>query len=363
MAIKIGELLVREKLITLAQLEEALKSQVIFGGRLGTNLIEMGLLEENDIARMLSKKLGVPFLDPPSLMMNIPTDVLAVIPKEYAAKYQIIPLRLDGRRLTLGMVNPAALKIIDEIAFLTSCVIRPVVVPEVRIVLALEKHYKIERKLRYIHSKNLIEEKVVVAKEPEAQVSDDAWFEEIEEQDSKEQPKPVDAQAQAEFIARYTVDHISKKLADAKDRDDIADTLVHYLGQTLVSGAMFLIRSDIAMGWKAVLHQKPVPGFDLLQIPLNEPSILKTVAESQNYYLGPIPRTPFNSMILQEFGGRVPKMVLLIPLVMMGRTVGIIYADGEGHPIGEDLSELQKLATKAVMAFEILILKNKILQI
>lgn len=363
MAIKIGELLLREKLITLANLEEALKCQVIFGGRLGTNLIEMGLLEENDIARMLSKKLGVPFLDPPGLMMNIPANVLALIPKEYAAKYQIIPLRLDGRRLTLGMVDPSALKVIDEISFLTGCVIRPMVVPEVRVVLALEKHYQIERKLRYIHSSNLIEPKAIVAKEPEIPIADDAWFEEIEEQLDKEPPAQIDAQKQAAFIERYTIDELSQKLAEAKDRDDIADIIVHYLGQTLVSGAMFLVRGEMALGWKAILRQKPVSGFDLLQIPLDEPSILKTVAETHSYFLGPVPRTPFNSMILQEFGGHLPETVLLVPLIMMGRTVGIIYANGDGRPVGEDLPELQKLAAKAVMAFEILILKNKILQI
>ncbi|MGE4344930.1 MAG: hypothetical protein AB7F20_11740, partial [Geoalkalibacter sp.] len=61
MAIKLGTMLVQEGVISLQQLDEALKYQTIFGGRLGTNLIEMGLAEEEDIARVLSEKLRVPF--------------------------------------------------------------------------------------------------------------------------------------------------------------------------------------------------------------------------------------------------------------------------------------------------------------
>ncbi len=358
MAIRLGELLVRENLISKMQLEEGLKCQVIFGGRLGTNLIEMGLLEENDIARVLSKKLGVPFLDPPGLLMNIPADIIALISKEYAAQYQIIPLRLEGRRLSLGMVDPSDLKTIDEIAFRTGYVIRPIVIPEVRIVLALEKYYRVERKLRYIHATPILGEDAAASVPPPApKPSEEDWFEEIEDA-----TESIEAEPQADFFEQYTIDEVSQKLSETRDRDDIADTVVHYLGQTLSCGAMFLIRGDMAMGWKSILRQKPVPNFDQLQIPLDEPSVLKTTAESRSYYLGPVPRSPFNSMLLQEFGGRVPKTVLLVPLVMMGRTVGIIYADGDNQALGEYLPELQRLASKAIMAFEILILKNKILQ-
>jgi len=363
MAIRIGELLVRENLISPMQLEEGLKCQVIFGGRLGTNLIEMGLLEEADIARVLSKKLGVPFLDPPSLLMNIPGDIISLIPREYAAKYQIIPLRLEGRRLSLGMVDPSDLKVIDEIAFLTGHVIRPVVIPEVRLVIALEKYYQVERKLRYIHSPNLEGDDTALPEAPEeAPLPDDAWYEEIEDLVDGQTIELVNSEQQSEFFEQYSIDELSRKLSETINRDDIADAVVHYLGQTLTCGAMFLIRGEMAMGWKAIFRQKPVTSFGQLQIPLDEPSVLKTVMETHSYYLGQVPRSPFNSMILQEFDGRLPKSVLLVPLVMMSRTVGIIYVDSDDVALNDYLPEMQRLAAKVIMAFEILILKNKILQ-
>jgi hypothetical protein len=76
-----------------------------------------------------------------------------------------------------------------------------------------------------------------------------------------------------------------------------------------------------------------------------------------------MPRSPFNSMMLQEMGGSVPAAALLVPLLMMGRVVGILYADGRGVHLGEKLIELQKLTAKAAMAFEIRVLKNKILSL
>ena len=151
MALKLGEMLIREGLLTSAQLEEALKYQVIFGGKLGTNLIEMGLVEENALARVLSRKLGVPCAEE-SELMRIPPEVIKLIPKDIAARYKVIPLRLENRRLTLVMADPTDLKAIDEIAFRTGFLVRPALTPEVRLILALEKYYDIERGIRYINA-------------------------------------------------------------------------------------------------------------------------------------------------------------------------------------------------------------------
>ena len=112
------------------------------------------------------------------------------------------------------------------------------------------------------------------------------------------------------------------------------------------------MRGNLALGWKCSRAGEVTAGFDQLQIPLDEPSVLKTVAEGKSFYLGPIPRSPFNSMMLQEMGGALPDTALLVPLLMMGRVVGILYVDGKGIDLGERLFDLQKLTAKAAMAFE-----------
>ncbi len=373
MSIKIGELLVREKLLSKEQLEEALKCQVIFGGRLGTNLIEMGLLEEEDIARVLSNKIGVPFLDPPSRLMDIPADVISLISGEVVEKYQVIPLRKDSRRLTLAMIDPSDLKAIDEIAFRTGYVVRPVVAPEVRIVLAMEKYYRIERKLRYIHAPHLQAQTAPAAEDsgPDtaAGEADDAWYSAIENEQTTclhpslhdEEPRVPEQAPEPEALPTLSMDDLDEQLASAAGRDDIAAAITNYMAQHFDNVAMFLIRDHTALGWRALKDRRLIASFEQLQVPLEEPSVLKITAESQSYYLGPVPRFPFNSVLLRALGDTIPETVLLVPLVMMGRTVGIIYADGEQQTLLDKLSETQKIASKAVMAFEILIFKSKIL--
>lgn len=396
MTVKLGDLLLQAGAITQTQLEEALKYQVIFGGKLGTNLIEMGVIEEDDVTRALSKKFKIPAVDSEQIM-NVPADVIQLIPAELAQKYRILPLRLENRRLTLAMANPADLKAIDEIAFRTGLIIRPQVVAEVRLVLLLEKYYEIERERRYIHAAKKVEIKkkappppavtetaappVAQPSEPEepsfsllnaenlesgeavsaglppALVEEPEEVLELEETDLHEE----EVEKEEPTVATVGEETAAEQLVEARDRDDIFNAVLGNLAESFPRCAVFLVRGDVALGWKCSVERQVVPSFDQLQIPLNEPSVLKTVAEGKSYYLGPIPRSPFNSMILQEMGGTLPDISLLVPLMMMGRVVGILYVDGKGVNLGKRLFDLQKLTMKAAMAFEILVLKNKIL--
>ncbi|HEY5514224.1 MAG TPA: hypothetical protein VIK40_11330, partial [Geomonas sp.] len=109
---KLGELLIQAGKITPAQLEEALKEQAIFGGKFGTNLIEMGYLDEHDLAHFLSKKTGLPHASP-ELLMNIPPQVIRLIPEDAARKYRVVPVALNNRRLSLAMSDPSDFAAID----------------------------------------------------------------------------------------------------------------------------------------------------------------------------------------------------------------------------------------------------------
>lgn len=376
MALKLGDLLLREGLISQAELEEALKYQVIFGGKLGTNLIEMGALEEEDITRALSRKFGLPPAEHDQVMQVSP-EVIKLIPREIAERHRVIPLMLEGRRLTLATADPTDLRGLDEIAFRTGFIIRPTVVAEVRMIHALEKYYLIERERRYIHASKKIEVKKKPARLPEQKSAATPPPPPEREIDGFSAPEaeptgtgePIDLneaeilEAADETQPLETVgdDVAAERLIEARDRDDIFDVVLGSLAREFSRCAIFLVRGETALGWKCALDRQESPGFDQLQIPLDEPSVLKTVAETKSYYIGPIPRAPFNSMMLQEMGGTLPDAALMVPIMMMGRVVGILYADRKGIDLGERLFELQKLTSKAAMAFEILVLKNKIL--
>jgi hypothetical protein len=371
MATRLGDLLLQQGLVTTAQLDEALKYQVIFGGKLGTNLIEMEILEEGDIARALSQQYHVP-TPTADEVMNVAPQVLALLPRELVEQHSVVPLKLEGRRLTLLMPDPANFKLIDDLSFRTGLIIKPVVAAEVRLILALEKHYNIGRDRRYIHVTKKIATKrpapppappvaapeaapsPVPGPQPEAAKGQELEFSlpELAEDEELAEIAPLEEILDSETLALY--------LADARDRDDVLDSIAAFLAHEYARVALFLVRGNVAHGWKASVDQQDLPEFKLAQFPLDEPSILKTVVETSSFLLGPIPRTPFNSMFLQEIGGRVPQTALLVPLLMMGRVVGIIYVDGQGEELAEKLFELQKITIKAAMAFEILVLKNKI---
>jgi hypothetical protein len=384
MAIKLGELLIQEGQITAGQLEEALKYQVIFGGKLGTNLLEMGFLEEEDIARILSKKLGVPFLESAAHFANIPEEVIALIPRELAVRHQVVPVKLENRKLSLAMLDPSDLKAIDELSFRTGFIIRPMVTPEVRLLGALEKYYQVQRTARYIQIIRDRPPRSPSAKPgsgppkrpatpapkphrpmpppasprpaPPSRILLDAEIvESLEEVDILDEVLPLMEEEPCTF------DSISSRLSESSDREDIADCIAEYIGQEFPRGALFMIRGGNAFGWKAMMDGEEIALFNQFQIPLDEPSVLKTVAETGSNFLGPIPRTPFNSMMLQEFGGRMPETALLLPLFMLGRVVGILYIDGGSSETRARIGDLQRLIAKAIMAFEILILKKKIL--
>lgn len=383
MTIKLGEMLVKAGKITPAELDETLKSQVIFGGRIGTNLIEMGYIEEKDLAHFLSMKLGVPYASSEQLMALSP-QVLKLIPEEVVKKYKVIPLGLDKKKLVVAMADPSDFASIEEISFITGFIVMPLVSPELRLTLALEKHYDIKRETRYIsvtsggrrrpRESDPAEpsprepKKAKAALTPSAEEEvielpllselDDYGLEPAEELMQGNLPN---AAAREETIRQYTIDTFSMQLADAKDRDAIANLIVNYTGQEFDRVALFLVRRNVAGGWTALSRKKTVAGFEELQIPLDAPSVLKMVADGKSFYLGPLTDTPANTKILTTLEGGKPACALLIPLLMMGRVVAIFYVDGGAGDLGDRVVDMQKLIGKAAMAFEILILKNKIL--
>ncbi len=161
--------------------------------------------------------------------------------------------------------------------------------------------------------------------------------------------------------AWLTIESLSEALAESKDREEIADMLVAYLGQEFNRVVLFMVKGTVICGWRALRDNKAIPGIENLQISLDVPSVLKVVADCKSFYLGAIPETPDNAGMLAGIGGDAPSSVLLIPLMLMGRVIAIVYLDGGKEPVANRLADLQKIVGKAAIAFEILILKNKIL--
>jgi type IV pilus assembly protein PilB len=136
---RLGELLVRNKLIDEKQLAKALEEQKSTGGRLGASLVKLGYLKEEDLAAFLSRQYGVPSINLSEF--EIDESVVKLIPAEVVQKYQLIPVNRAGSTLIVAMADPSNIFAIDDIKFMTGYNVEVVVAAEASIKTAIDKYY------------------------------------------------------------------------------------------------------------------------------------------------------------------------------------------------------------------------------
>jgi type IV pilus assembly protein PilB len=139
MAVRIGDLLLKEKRITPEQLQEALSYQRTKGGKLGFVLTTLGYVKEPEITALLSKQFGVPSIA--IGQFEIDPSVIKLVPAETAQKYQVIPLSRSGATLTIAMTDPTNVFAMDDIKFMTGYNVEPVVASETEVDEALVQYY------------------------------------------------------------------------------------------------------------------------------------------------------------------------------------------------------------------------------
>lgn len=140
-ASRLGDLLVKNNLISKEQLAKALEEQKDSGGqlRLGTILIKNGLINEPDLTSFLSKQYGVPSINLADF--EIDSAVIKIIPSEISQKYQIVPVNRAGSTLIVAMSDPSNIFAIDDIKFMTGYNVEVVVASETAIKAAIDKYY------------------------------------------------------------------------------------------------------------------------------------------------------------------------------------------------------------------------------
>jgi type IV pilus assembly protein PilB len=139
MSARLGELLIKESLITSDQLRQALDYQKANGGRLGTCLMKLGFITDDEITGVLSRQYGVPSIN--LKYYEVDASVIKLIPQDTAIRYQIVPLSRVGSTLTIAMTDPTNVFAMDDIKFMTGFNVEPVVASEAAITEAIAKFY------------------------------------------------------------------------------------------------------------------------------------------------------------------------------------------------------------------------------
>ena len=139
MAARIGELLVETGGATQAGVDEALEGQKAAGERLGSHLVGLGLARDADVAALLGRQFGVPFID--LGRFDIDPAAIALLPAATARKYETVPLSRTGAALAVAMCDPANVFAVDDIEFMTGCRVEPVVATQGAVAAAVERYY------------------------------------------------------------------------------------------------------------------------------------------------------------------------------------------------------------------------------
>ena len=139
MSERLGELLIKRNFITPEQLIKAQEEQKLKGGRLESNLVRLGYIKEDELLSFLSAQYRVPSVKLSKIEIN--PNVVKLIPPSISKKYFIIPINRVGPKLTLAMVDPSNIVVIDEIKFMTGFNVEPVVASEAEVVDAIKKYY------------------------------------------------------------------------------------------------------------------------------------------------------------------------------------------------------------------------------
>jgi len=377
---RFGEYLVEKKVITKAQLEEAIDAQVIYGGRIGTNLVEMGYLSINSLTMYLSQYHNLPSPTEDEIK-NIKGDVIGMLPKQLAIKHQAIPFSFDGRRLKVVIADPSNLSGIDEIAFSSGSSIITYILPEIMIFMLLERYYGFRRETRYlllskaekkeygISYKREIQKKPVVGMtdekgeqgylttedefkklyiEKKASVpvrkGEEYWKEETKERDSlhikvDELFATEEVEAQNE---EYEVEILEEEerqpepvdfkqalhlMSNAKNRDELGEAIIRYCSFFFKRACLFIVNRDRLIGWDGCGEGVKRDKIKRLVMNVESASTLGFVVETGGHYLGRFPEDSANRSFFELIGG-MPKSGFIIPIHFKGRVVNLLYGDG-----------------------------------
>jgi type IV pilus assembly protein PilB len=145
MPVKLGELLLKENMVSPQQLQDALNHQKMSGGKLGKAFVSLGFVKDEEITSLLSRQYGVPSINLDHF--EVDPAIIKIIPAETARKYQVLPLSRSGATLTIAMADPTNVFAMDDIKFMTGYNVEPVVASESALEDAIDRYYGSTRSL------------------------------------------------------------------------------------------------------------------------------------------------------------------------------------------------------------------------
>lgn len=393
-------MLLAQRLITPAQLEEALETQVVHGGRLGTNLVELGFLKEVDLARTLGTQHNLPFAS--GEMVPDPV-ALALVPRQFYDDADVLPMRIEPTRVTVVVLGPNP-QATDALGFKAGKRVVSVVVPEFRMHQLLRLHCKAFRPLRPIDMQALRPSKkdqkapspgdvgelineddfaslyAKAAGMAEEEVIEGAVLEEagpplapvpsapvppgVSAPPSRPPPQlapapPHRPPPEPEPRALNFVE-AQQQLQSSTNREDIALTVLQFARSKFRRALLLNVRGDLVTGWKGMgmrVTRRAVQG---IGVSLREQNTFRMVRDLKSHFIGPMKQTPGMQVFYGLLGGAYPQTAIILPLLVRGKPVHMLYLDhGPKQVTPPDIGELLILSQGVTRSYETLISARK----
>ncbi len=342
MRLKIGQLLLQNRLVTESQLQQALKAQRHYGGRLGTNLVELGFISAVDLAKFLAHQLQLPAATRDEFQ-HIPDEAIKQVSADFAAKYQVIPLK-DEQGLRLAISDPAALESLEDLRFRLGRAVEPVIAPEIWIVAALEQYYGVKRETRFITVDETTDSFVGEVINIIAQVAD---------VNELAIDKEVD----------ISLPQYAEEILEAESPAEILHVMFKFLAPYFPNMAVYAVRRQQVTGWLLCGFSLDAATFRQLKIPLDASGPIKRVVWTKETFSSSMEELAEVQQIFTPLKIPKSKWVGFYPLVVRDKVMAVLLGvplNEFGPPRPESGRIVLEALSKAGMALEILYLRKKI---
>jgi len=356
---KLGTLLLRNAAIGLSQLEGALRNQVLYGGRLGTNLVELGHIDLEMLSGYLAELSGFPMATP-TLLDQADPELLEKVGSDEAHRLRSIPLGYltDAKdTIAVAMVDPTDGEAAAQLAGKLGARVTPYVVPELRALYYLERLFGTPRRARFLRTAR------TTAAEPpredrrrqnpaQGMVMPPAFTLQPRKRRDSQQ---VETGSSVPHAVTYSA--ACERIDTAAHREVIAETLVEYAKGRCDALVVFLIRDGNALGWRGWVAPPAVlkTPVEELSLPLGGASSLQSAHDAGEPYVGPSPADakPVEQQLWAALGTHPePIDVVVIPILVKQRAVNLIYAHTIAGPPPQSLiTELLDLAVRAQASY------------
>jgi hypothetical protein len=396
-------------------LDDALRLQSVYGGRIGTCLLDLGYLVVEELAAYLSDHYDVPL--PPEEWVEQPDPkALAMVPTSLVRRIQVLPLKLEKSSLHVAMIDPSNEEHRSFLEIASSREIVPYVVPEKRMVGLLERHLGIDRSPRFVgmisrpRVAGLQEDEAAAATplararrrirtslddastdrgaaDPAAQraqdpaapavpdpaapaSSDDAGEDEIilldelvaEPTDELVWEMPADgasggSASDVPFSARIA--HLEARLHGCRERDEIVRLALALASSFARVAGLFVVRSNRVTGFRASTPEMTA-SMSEIELPIEAPSMLTHPASSRMPYRGTPPDDGIDGRLLASLDRHDVREVFVHPIIIRDRTVNVLYADNGADAFGEtSIAALTALCDGLAGAYERLLVASR----